>query len=303
MRGILLVVGDGIGNQAQTLPSLMCLVNKYRRYNVGVYNSIPTQTEATKLLFRRVVDDVYFSDHTIDRTKYDAQILTAACYGSPARNMKVLNKRLLKNRNKYSEVEFNLLSVDNHWEKSSIDLATRLFDHWTTHEIECDILIHNGYSKIHKEAEKRWFPKSYAYYDELVGRLKEEGLTVGSIGSKKEHIKGTVNLTGIKLKKSMSAIKSCKCFICNDTSTYHLANLIGKDNIVIFTFTDPNKNYYKRFHRYSRVIRRKDLDCSPCQIKGGFDFWTKNKKECKWACRDIAVDAIINKVEEILKCI
>ena len=162
-----------------------------------------------------------------------------------------------------------------------------------------DVVLHNGYSKINREARKRWFPKSYPKYEKVARILQKKGYTVASIGSEEEYINGTINLTGLKMKRSIAAIKSARLLIANDTATYHLANVVGTPNIVLFTFTDPKKNYDSRFHKFSHIVR-KEMSCSPCQLTNGFGSWVKNKSICKWDCRNIKTRVIVEEALKIL---
>lgn len=298
MKRVLFVVGDGIGNQIQTIPAFLFCQRKFGQ--VFVYNSIPTQKEATKVIFGKMCNEIFYSNREINRRLFKWQILTAACYGSPAKQIRILNEKMLKKKDKYSEVLFNLMSVGENFSQNDIKNSFNIFNHIGVRENIPDILLHDGYSKWSKESRRRWLPKSYPKYKELAKELIKLGYRVGSIGSKDEWIEGTENLTGMKLKHSIGAIKSCKLLISNDTSTYHIANVLKIPNIVIYTFTDPKKNYYRKFHKYSHIIRLENLDCSPCQLTGGYDYWQKNKDICKWACRDIPVENIVERVKEIM---
>ena len=297
MRRILFVIGDGIGNQIQTIPAFLFCQRKFGQ--VSVYNSIPTQKEATKVIFSKMCNEIFYSNSKINRRLFKWQILTAACHGSPAKEISILNEKMIKKKDKYPEVIFNLMSIGDDYSKKDINNSYSVFDYIEVRKNVPDILIHDGYSKWSKESRKRWFPKSYPKYVELAKILLCLGYRVGSIGSKEEYIDGTEDLTGMKLKHSISAIKSCKLLISNDTSTYHMANIVKIPNIVIYTFTDPKKNFCKKFHAYSSIVRL-DLPCSPCQLTGGYDYWQKHKDECKWDCRDIPVENIIERVKEIL---
>jgi ADP-heptose:LPS heptosyltransferase len=299
MRKVLFVIGDGIGNQFQTIPAFLFCQRKFGQ--VSVYNSIPTQTEATKVIFGKMCNEIFYSNSKINRRLFKWQILTAACYGSSAKQIKILNEKLLKKKDKYSEVMFNLLSVGDDYSDKDFKDALKVFDYLKVRNDIPDILIHDGYSKVTKGTKNRWLPKSYPKYRELAEYLIGLGYSVGSLGGKDEYIEGTADLTGMKLKHSIGAIKSCKLLISNDTSTYHIANVLKIPNIVIYTFTDPKKNYCKKFHKYSHIIRLENSECSPCQLSGGYDYWQKNKSVCKWKCRDIPVENIVERVKEVLK--
>ena len=57
MRRVLFVVGDGIGNQIQTIPAFLFCQRKFGQ--VSVYNSIPTQKEATKVIFSKMCHEIF----------------------------------------------------------------------------------------------------------------------------------------------------------------------------------------------------------------------------------------------------
>lgn len=159
-------------------------------------------------------------------------------------------------------------------------------------EEKFDVVISDGYNRF---GAANWIIKSYPYYERLVELLKEEGLSVCSIGSPEEHIKGTVNKTKLPLLKSGGMMKNAKLVISNDSGMAHYANGLGVKHITIFTAMSIDKNYDKKFHKYSELIYREDLDCRPCQDR---QRW---RRDCKdWKCRDIAPEIIMEKVREII---
>jgi hypothetical protein len=276
-KKILLVVGDGIGNQAQTIPAaILC---KQRHGRVSIYNSVPVFPEATKVLFRDIADEVMIYPERVDKSQFNGEYRTHLCANRSA-GLPLLGKAQTP---RVSEVESNLISVMK--KGDTYPDVGGVLDFIEPKTEMPDVILHDGYSKVNKEAQERWIPKSYPQYAQLAAILKSNGLSVGCIGRKDEYIEGTIDLTGLKLEDSIAAMKGCKLFIANDTGTYHIANLIGIPNVVIFTFTNIVKNYDKRFHRYATVIA-KDLACSPCQSRGK-DYWIKNKQYCKWQCRSI----------------
>ena len=300
-KKILFVVGDGIGNQVQSLPAFVYCKKRFKEVNIAVYNSIPTWKKATKLLFSPICKEIYYSNKDIPKDKFMFQILTAPCYGSPATQIHVRNQKLLGKVKKYSEIYFNMLSVGHGFTDEDFypSKLSGLYGRFELDQEIPDVLMHNGYSKINRSSRKIWYPKSYPKYEKLTRILQKKGYTVGSIGSEEEYINGTINITGIKLKYSVSAIKRCKLLISNDTATYHLANVVGIPNIVLFTFTDPKKNYDKRFHKFSHIVR-KELPCSPCQLTDEFGSWIKKKRDCNWECRNIKTRVIIEEAQKIL---
>jgi len=206
-----------------------------------------------------------------------------------------------KDSEKYSEVKLNIMASKCEYKKLYCYQAHEALNYILPQKNSPDIIIHDGYSKVSKLSKKTWLIKSYPKYDELINILKKNNFTLGSIGIKEEFLEGTIDLTNLKLENSLSYMKGCKLFISNDTGTYHLANAIKKNNIVIFTATDTEKNYNRLFHKYSTIIRRQDLICSPCQRKFGHEYWNKNKKNCKWECQNIDPNFIYEKIIEIIK--
>ena len=92
----------------------------------------------------------------------------------------------------------------------------------------------------------KWFVKSYKYYKELVDELVKRNARICTIGFPNEYIKGTDNFTGIGLYNSIGLIANAELVITNDTGFYHIASLLNKKTIVIFTFTSIKKNYDAR---------------------------------------------------------
>jgi len=156
-------------------------------------------------------------------------------------------------------------------------------NHGETEE-KFDVVMHDGYNRY---GSAGWEIKSYPHYEKVVEHL--EGIKVCSVGAKEEYIKGTEDRTGLSLPESLGLIKNCRVFLGNDSGLYHCANALEKDNIVIFTATSIEKNYDERFHKYSTIITRDDLECRPCQATRGW-------KSCETReCQNITPDPQVNK--------
>ena len=156
-------------------------------------------------------------------------------------------------------------------------------------EEKFDLVIHDGYNR---RGADFWKHKSYPRYREVVESLKD--FKICSVGSKKEYIKGTINKTGLKLYDTLGIVKNSKLFLSNDSGLYHMANTLGVNNIVIFTYTSQIKNYDKRFHKFSKILCRDDLSCLSCQN-------TPRWKECKThGCKNIDPQIVANTVREML---
>lgn len=303
MKRLLFLVGDGIGNQTQTVPALIHCKNKYK-CPIDVYNSIPRNTESTQAIFKSIADNIYVNNERVKPNLYRGQVLSYPFFQKKYKGIIVVSQNVsnLMKFKKHSEVDMNLRAVGT---KSSkyfpFEECYKVFD-WIDPLESPDIVLHNGFSKVSVQARKTWTVKSYPHYGELVDLLKSNGFTVGSIGSEEEHIEGTVNLTGKSFVESLAHIKGSKLFISNDTGTYHLANLLAKKNIVLFTASDNIKNYDRRFHRFSTIIQRDDLACQPCHLKREFNYWNKKgvKEKCGWECRNIDPNVVLKKAKELI---
>lgn len=151
-----------------------------------------------------------------------------------------------------------------------------------------DVVIANGYNRSGKA---NWSIKGYPYYEMVVELLTEQGVSVCSIGAGNEYIAGTENRTGLNLLDSFGIVKNAKCLLANDSGMYHAANALKTPNIVLFTATSIDKNYDKRFHKYTEILGRDDLKCRPCQASRR---WNKDCTE--WKCQYIDPTKIFNAV-------
>lgn len=155
-----------------------------------------------------------------------------------------------------------------------------------------DAVIHDGYNPV---GAANWQIKSYPYYELVAEMLIESGFTVCSVGAKNEYITNTIDRTGLPLLDTLSMIGHAKVFLGNDSGLYHCANMLWIPNVVIFTATSIEKNHDKRFHKYSTVIGRDDLNCRPCQAGRRWN------KDCKaWDCREIDPTIIYNAVRKLI---
>jgi ADP-heptose:LPS heptosyltransferase len=153
-----------------------------------------------------------------------------------------------------------------------------------------DIVIANGYNP-HGSAD--WSIKSYPYYNKVVELLNKK-YKICSVGSKQEYVKGTHDETGLQLLDTLGLIKNSKVLLSNDSGMYHCANALEVPNAVIFTATSISKNYDIRFHKYSVLIYRSDLECRPCQ--SGHKW-----KKCKtWECREIEPQVVVDAIEKLI---
>lgn len=210
-------------------------------------------------------------------------------------HIKPLGMKLLSNiyplRMDISEVD-TYLSIARDLEVEEKDLLWHGKCNYKVNDEKYDIVLANGYNRY---GSADWSIKSYPYYEKLASLLNEGGYSVCSVGAPNEYVQGTIDKTGLDLLSSGGLLKNSRLLISNDSAMYHYANTLSVKNIVIFTATSVEKNFDKRFHKYSTIIGRSDLKCRPCQAGRGW-------KKCKtWECREIQPELIVDKVKEIIE--
>lgn len=297
MKNILFVISDGLGNMVQALPALAFAKKKRPNDKFYVWCGFSHFSNAVFPLFKENCEEVFTSSKDFCPKNFQGQMLMALAKRHRITGLRVISDDSFKLVGKKSEVEWNLRCVDHDYTDDDVGDIGGALDYVKSAKNVPDILIHNGYNKATNDLNELWIAKSYSQWGKVARILKNKGLTVGSIGSKDEYVRGTVNLTDTSIYKTMSLLKGCKVFLSNDTGTYHLANALKVPNIVVFTFTCNCKNYDKRFHKYSTLIRRTDLECSPCQVvPDGGRKWIENREKCKWVCREIDPRVVVESV-------
>lgn len=275
---VFFLVGSGIGNQAETVPAFNLAKKKYP--DITVVNTEPYNMDATKVLFKGLAPVKHVDE--VKATDADLRIATYFCLRGMELIPPAFKQRPTPGR---SEVEFNMTATGLNFTDEDFSDCGSCLEYIEPRKDAPDVILHDGYNKklCGQMGKEKWMAKSYLHWSNVALLLKEKGYRVGSIGSPDEYVKGTENLTGLELEDSIAAMKGSRVVMCNDTGTFHISNLIQKWNIVVFTFTADDKNFDKRFHKYSKLMRG-DLPCSPCQMKGRH-YWYYNRPNCKWACR------------------
>lgn len=291
MNRILFCTGEGIGNVVQTIPVIRTLT-EVLGYEVDFWHAFG---------FYRLPNLIPYVDNwlvgrDVLRIKpgiYEGKVSTFWARNHtnmyPPKDMKLLNeiKPLTMDRSEvdtYMDIARDLGAKEEEllWYGNCNYLQSKEY---------FDVVIHNGY----KKEGSLWKIKEYPHYEMVVKSLVDKGLSVCSVGTKDEYIKGTVNKTGFTLLSSLGLIKNCKVLLSNDSGLYHCANALSVSNVVIFTATNIEKNYDGRFHKYTTIVGRDDLNCRPCQQGRR---WLK---ECKtWDCQQVDPEYVIEKVMEKL---
>jgi len=290
-KKILFCTGEGIGNTIQTIPAIRTL-KEVLGYKVDMWHAFGAFSVPKIIPY---VDKWFIGNNikNVDLSNYYGVVLTFWCrnfvYLFENNGMKILNKirPLLMTE---SEVD-TYMYIARDLGAPEEDLIWHGKCSYNKTSEKYDVVIGDGYNR---QGSANWSIKQYPYYKEVVTLLKEKSLNICALGVPGEHISGAVDRTGLHLLDSLGIIANSKIVLSNDSGLYHAANALGVKNIVIFTATSIEKNFDSRFHKFSTIIGRDDLDCRPCQAGRGW-------KTCKtWECREIDPKIIADKVEECL---
>lgn len=121
---------------------------------------------------------------------------------------------------------------------------------------------------------KRWPAENFACVADML--LDEADVNVVLVGSNEERDVADrvfelsnfkpVNLAGrTDLAEAVATLAAVDLLISNDMGLAHVAPAVGTDTIVIFGPTNPETT--RPFSDRSLVIRRDDVDCSPCMLR------------------------------------
>lgn len=104
-----------------------------------------------------------------------------------------------------------------------------------------------------------------------------------------------VKAVGLPLRKVMSLIKRCDCFITNDSGPMHIASALGVPVVAIFGPTHPKLGFAPVGSR--NVVLCADVKCSPCSLHGE----KRCSKKSRFCMDLIEPDMVIEAVERLLK--
>jgi len=289
-KRLLFCTGEGIGNTIQCIPVVRTLV-EVLGYDVDVWHAFGSYNTPKIIPYcdKWIVGNQI---QQINPNNYKGLVSTFWTRDYAKHMFLKLLSRIYALSMSRSEVDTYMqiardLGVE---EKDLIWHGECLYSN-TNNNDKYDVVIHDGYNRY---GSADWSVKSYSRYSEVALKLKEAGFRVCSVGNEREYIEDTDNMTGFDLLTTFGMIKKCKLFLGNDSGLYHAANALNVRNIVIFTATSIEKNFDSRFHKYSTIMGRDDLECRPCQAGRGW-------KNCKtWECRNIDPQIIYEKAMEML---
>lgn len=291
-KKILFCAGEGIGNVVQMIPCIRTL-KEVLNYTVDFWWIFGSYVPAQKLI--PYVDRWILGNQIVNlnSSDYCGKIITfwAKDYinAGPLSRIIPLNNKIHPMSMEKSEVDV-YMNIARELGAKEEDLLWYGECNYNKIDENYDVVIHNGFNK-HSPVD--WSVKSYPHYEKMVEYL--EGLSVCSIGAENEYIEGTENKTGLPLLDTLGLIKNCRIFVGNDSGLYHCANALGVDNIVIFTATSIEKNFDARFHKFSSIVCRDDLECRPCQAG------RKWLKSCdKWECQNVSPEVILNTIKTVI---
>jgi len=237
---ILFVISEGIGNITQTIPLYLC-IKELHEVDVAYIKRYPTDSANKAFHFPAEVDEILPWELEGISGNYDRVI-------EPP----------------FSGVEDIMLETDSEYKRNMNILDTLGIKKELKRDLILDASPYEGDVVIHNGAVKGWERKKYPFFEEVVARLADEGLKVTSIGSPEEYIKGAINGTGSNLRRTCGTIHNHKLYVGTDTGTYHIAGLMEKPGLVLFTATSRDKNWDKDFHNSIEKLNTW-LPCQPCQ--------------------------------------
>lgn len=291
-KKIIFCTGEGIGNTIQCLPTVRTLV-EVLGYEVDfwhMFGSFHMQSGVFKYI-RRWITNKNLTKKDLD--SYEGKVVTywarEHAIQGPIGKVIPLNIHTPLTMDR-SEVD-TYMDIARTLGASEEDLLWEAECNHSKSDRWFDVVISDGYNR---QGAARWEIKSYPDYEKVVDKLVKMGYKVCSIGAKDEYIPGTIDMTGLSLMYSLGVIKSSRVLLSNDSGMYHCANALGTPSVVLFTATSIEKNYDKRFHRYTTILGRDDLECRPCQEGRG---WSKCKD---WKCQQIDPDLIVGYVTDEL---
>lgn len=289
-KRILVAHAEGLGNCVEIIPCIRTL-KEVLGYNIDFWWVFGSYVPVQKLI--PYIDKWLLGNEIskIDPSDYCGKVATFWTKDyiqvGPLSKMKLLNEIIPLSMER-SEVDV-YMDIARELGAKEEDLLWFGKCNYNKIDEKYDVVIHDGFNK-HSPVD--WSIKSYPHYDKVVEGLK--GLKVCSVGAGNEYIEGTDNKTGLYLLDTLGLIKNCRVFLGNDSGLYHCANALEKDNIVIFTATSIEKNFDVRFHRFSSIVCRDDLECRPCQAG-------RKWRTCEqWECQNIRPEIILNTIKTIV---
>lgn len=230
-----------LGDVLMTTAALRGLKEKFPDHKIR-YITHPNNN--TLLSGNKYIDEIDSKSHNDTNKKYHF------CYPEKEGYPKTkLNRHLIKIFNECADLPKNSMVLEctltEDEEAIGIGLKERYGKYVTMH-------IKSGWSVYKDWKFDRWI--------EIAGFLTESGYTVIQIGGKGEQpIPGVIDLFGMPIKYSVSAIKHSEFHIGVDSFSNHVTWAVGKQSLILFGSTSPTGSGYDQ-----NVNVYLGMKCQPC---------------------------------------
>ena len=281
--GKIIIIADtmeqGLGNIVMQL-SLIKLF-QLNKMEFNLYVKQQRVKEFLSLLFQK--DNINIVDKIEE--VYTGQVVLMGSSALP--NIPVVNRRQFSplERMSKSEVECNLLTVADKWPDSVYDCRP-MFEHLLEDGPCFDLVVANG-ANTNPRNPHLWEVKKYPHFEKIAEVYPSKN--IACVGAPKEYIKGFIDKTGASFTETINMLHNAKRVITNDTFVSHLFCALRTKGVIIYTATSHDKGYDSKFHQSAQIVRRTDLECSPCQLRGNAAWLSCSHQEC----RNIPVSSII----------
>ena len=278
---ILFCYNLGFGNVIQQIPLYLSLEKKYGKvidscYLIQFEGDNPSNADCTP---NPICPGVSLRDIIPTLEQYDYIIKPPYIYSNTG---DYYRDHIDEMRELDSEVARNMRIAEY------LGIDTEIERKWRSKALN----VPEGYVTIHNGAQIGWERKKYDRFEELCWLIQKEGMECISIGSPAEYVFGTTNRTGLEWRETAYLLNNTTLHVSTDTSTYHLASLMEKPCVTIFTQTSIGKNWDKDFHYNAEPIQRTDLECCPGQLQY---HWSHRCASCQTPeCGDIPPEEIFD---------
>ena len=294
MSNIFFTLRFGLGNVVQSIPAYLSLCEKHD-VTVAYTPLYPTDSVARAGFFPSEVEEMDIVTFTDEVKKYD--YLANLPYGIVADKTGNFIMEVLDGISELdSEVERSMKYCEYFGCTKKITRGSVKTKRGKDFDDRPYVILHNGALD-----SEEWRMKRYPMFERLALLIKRElGLEVASIGSEKEYIKGTVDLTGKELLESSAYIENAKFYVGTDSGMYHIAGYLEVPGVVMFTATSPSKNWDKNFHHTITPIKS-----DTCKYGQWGYHWHPACGSCKQStlyhpCQTIDPWKVLSKVAEVL---
>ncbi len=326
MKKILVIRMSAMGDVAMTVPVVMQLLNRYPTLHVDfltrkTFSPIFPVHERLQLIFPNLEQEhrgllgIIRLFRSLNKNRYDG---IADLHG-------VLRSQIIRVLFKLAGTRTAYINKGRAEKKSLTRKENKLVKQLpTTHERYTDVFsmlgfpfalrIDNFYVKAKRKymfgvapfaahRQKMWplhrcqefIRELGASYDcdiFLLGGGQREKLELESIAHSSDHI---FSLAAEPLSEQIKKIADLDLVVSMDSANMHVASNVGVPVVSIWGGTHPFAGFLGYGQSLENCVQRDDLSCRPCSVFGNKDCWRGD-----WACLDIEVRTVMNKVRNAL---